>query len=180
MPTTINPPHAGAMGYTTSAIVDRMKSGKPGDTLTPQQLTQLTSVDCRPAVGRGYPNVRTAIKHVQNTYGITWRWSRPTQAWVCLDDEAKIDTAQGDLKSAGRKAKGAFNIAKSADPTKMSNDKRLEHNVALVTIGLTVMASSGECHKRTKALIQDGGFEKLSQPSLPKLLELMRGANGTS
>ena len=59
----------------TSRAIERLQTGKPGDTVTADQMRDVIGMDCR-SRDKGYSYVRSAIHHVESQHGIVWAWDR--------------------------------------------------------------------------------------------------------
>jgi hypothetical protein len=98
-------------GVHTSKAIELLKTGKPGDTLTDEQVSAHVGKNC--GVGKaGYGNLVTAMNRVLKDHGVLWVRVRGARALKCCKWDEKHESAGGDMKRAYRAAKkGARKVA---------------------------------------------------------------------
>lgn len=161
-------PFPGIRGPCTTQAVDRMKDGKPGDTITPVAMAEIIGRDCgSQTLGRG--NVDSAIRIVEREYSIIWRWDRDQKHWLCLNDDQKSKISRNYVQQTRRRAKRGLIVLAATDPEALASNQRQEHDLTRAQLAAVVVMSSADFTKRLKAI------ERPQEPNMPKLLELMDG-----
>ena len=156
------------LAFGTSKAIDRFKTGSHGDLVTREQMQAVTGESCELGTN-GYGHVNTAIKHVETTYGIVWRWDRNRQAWRCLDDAEKVHCSGQLNKAARRKVSRSLRVAASVDESTLDNDQHRDHQLNVVAASLALTSVSAPLRKR---LDKKGGA--LVGPDYEQLAELVR------
>lgn len=156
----------GSMGPHTGAAVERLKHGQPGDKVTRDEMAKVVGRDCRPG-NAGYSNVASAINHCESL-GVVWEWSRAEQAYICLNEAAKVGTWQSYRQSARRRVRRGRRRLASVDRRKLNEQQRNELTTGLIIANMMLTTSSNAVCKRLH------GASDLKQPSARKLIELMK------
>lgn len=161
----------GIMGIHASRAVERLKAGKPGDTITREEMAEVIGRSCRPSQ-LGYGNVLSAINRVEIDHGIVWRWDRGTRAWVCLDDTAKTGVLKDYIRIARKRVRRGIRVAGTVDIAKLTTEQKQEHGLTLAAAGVMNLCGGASFANRLKAL------DKPREPEVGKLIELMGQRNG--
>ena len=156
----------GIMGIHASRAVEALKAGKPGDTVTREQMTEIIGRSCHPSQ-LGYGNVNSAINRVEIDHGIVWRWDRGTKAWVCLDDTDKTGVLKDYIRIARKRVRRGIRVAGTVDIAKLSTEQKQEHGLTLAAAGVMNLCSGTAFAKRLLTL------DKPREPEVGKLIELM-------
>ena len=162
-------PFVGQMGPHTARAIERLKTGKPGDTVTRDEMAQVIGRDCSNG-SNGGGNVRTAIKRVLREYGIYWEWVKGIQAWRCQDDDEKVTAEEGKIRRSRRQAKGSLQIGVTIDSEKLTPERRRDHQLNQAAAGMGFLCQGGAFRKKLTA----SGFAQLQEPDPTKLIELMK------
>jgi hypothetical protein len=100
-------PYFGQMLAATSALVDILKGGQPGDIATDVQLS-VCGRNCSQEDGRRC--VRSAIKHVERVHGVVWRRLRDDGAIKCLHPMECVEVVKSTRKHIGRTTRRAVQV----------------------------------------------------------------------
>ena len=137
------------MRYATSAAIDKLKLGKPGDTLDREAMAIAIKESCELGTP-GYGSVNTAIKHCETNYQIVWRWDRDLKAYKCLNSSESVRIGGQLMRRARTKAKRSLRVASSVDEKKLTNEERRDHSLNVLSAGLMVTAGSSSFQKKVK------------------------------
>lgn len=160
-------PAVGKLGPTAAQLVEKLKDGKAGDTLTDEQLAAI----CGKATGPnqpGYSSLQSAISHVRSNHGLTWQRLPKANAIRCLNAEETVESVTGDLRSIKKKSRRAASKLRTVDPSKIKDDST-RHKVTVLGAmmgALQVMAAGA-----TVAKLEVRAHE-LSTPDAGKVLGL--------
>ncbi len=159
----------GVMGPHTHRAVEKLKTGRPGDLLTRDEMATVVGRDC--AVGSlGYGNVNSAIRHVEKYHGICWRWDREAQAWRCLNDVEKTKVQRACNQSSRRAARRGIVVGTTVDTSLLDEGARQEHNLNMSAAGMIYLCGGGAFRKRMEKI----GVGQLREPDPAKLIEVMK------
>lgn len=153
--------------YTTRAF-NRLAQGKPGDTITREEMGKVVGRDC--AVGaKGYGNVCSAISKCEREHGIVWRWIRSLSAWKCLQDSEKVGETTRGISSGVRKVNRALRVAAAVNTECLDDDTRREHSLNVAIAGAMRVMGHGGTRKKLEAK-----SESIAEPDVGKVLKLMQ------
>jgi len=165
----------GGMRRATVLLIERLKQGKPGDSLTDAELTALCGKDTRAVcqdgtrkAGDGYGYLQTAMRHCLREYGILWRRVVGEGRVECIPNEAKVEVANAVRRHMHRQSKYAMRVLGSVDTAALNHDQRREHLIATAIQGTLLQASAPTTVKR---LAQNNNPQPLD---MHKLLAAMR------
>lgn len=160
------------LGFHAALAVNRLKDGKPGDTVTRDEMSQVIQRSCSPGT-LGYGNVNSAIKHVLTKHGVAWKWSKPLQSWVCLDEAGKVEAANDCTSQARRRATKSIRYSVAVDPKQLTAEQSQQHSVNMAVAGIMRMAGSSGFSKKLLGTV-NGEHAKLMEPDPAKVIELMQ------
>jgi hypothetical protein len=162
--------HLAKMSAYTSRAIERMKTGQHGDTITPEEMAEIIGRRCR-SNEPGYPNVASAIKHVESNHGIVWRWNKGEQVWRCLNDSEKVACTGGYLKEARRKIRRGGRVSRTVDEAKLSAEELVEHRLKVATIGTVLLFTDQRTAKKLAAGAKQGAMIEPTIDQLARLFE---------
>lgn len=163
---TVERLHGGMSLHTTRAM-NRLVEGKPGDTITRDEMATIVGRDCTPG-GKGYGNVGGAIRACERERGIVWRWSRPDNAWKCLNTKECVGETTRGISSGFRKVNRALRVAATVDPKGLDDDTRREHSLNVAIAGAMRVMGHGGTRKKLEKV------ESIVEPDVGKVLALMQ------
>ena len=155
------------MRYATSAAIDKLKLGKPGDTITRDDMAKVVKESCELGTP-GYGSVNTAIKHCETNYQIVWRWDRDLKAYKCLNNSESVRVGGQLMRRARTKAKRSLRVASSVDEKKLTDEERRDHSLNVLSAGLMVTAGSSSFQKRVES-------DRTVGPNYDQLATLVNG-----
>ena len=156
------------MCFQTSKAIDRLKEGKPGDLVSRDEMEAVIGRKCD-AESLGYGNVQSAIRYVERTAGIVWRWDKESQAWRCLTPSQAAADAGLSLKRSGRWAKKSQLTASTIKVEELQEEERLAYRATCVQAELVRLTVTGAINKRLSALAQDKVVEPVDAKKLLSL-----------
>lgn len=155
------------MRYATSAAIDKLKLGKPGDTITRDDMAKVVKESCELGTP-GYGSVNTAIKHCETNYQVVWRWDRDLKAYKCLNNSESVRVGGQLMRRARTKAKRSLRVASSVDEKKLTDEERRDHSLNVLSAGLMVTAGSSSFQKRVES-------DRTVGPNYDQLATLVNG-----
>ena len=159
----------GIMGIHASRAVERLKTGKPGDSINREQMADIISRPCH-ATSPGYGNVQSAINRVEIDHGIVWRWDRGAQAWVCLTHSQKVGVLKDSVRTARKRVSRGLRVANTVDMRELTDEQKQECGLMIATAGVMRLCGGSGFAKKLQAI------EKPREPDTSKLLALMAGS----
>lgn len=163
-------PHIAQMSVYTSRAIERLKSGKPGDLITRDAMSAEIGRSCDPGA-KGYGNVSSAIRHVEQNFAIVWRWSAADSAYRCLNDSERVAAAGGYINGSRKKLRRCVRVSKTVDVSKLDGDSKMVH------LGHCQAAALGLLFTESKSVAKLGAEEqkgRLIEPSVDAVFSLMR------
>lgn len=148
----------------TAILIERLKSGKPGDVVTDDELSKLAGAQTgsgKPA----YANLLSAIRHCTRNHNIVWQRQAGGGYIKCLQPDEVCTRVGSDMRIIGRRARGAARIAETITPDQLTNGKRAEFSAMCAQHLMLAELSSA---RATKALADR---KMIDAPTLPQLLE---------
>ena len=140
-------PRHGMLGDVACLLVERLKIGKPGDTVTDEELSEICGRDTQNG-GKGYQSLRTAINYVSQHYQVIWSRVYGGHQLKCMDSDERVALTRSGLKSIKRKATRTANIVASIDTSKLEPDQAKETNALAAQLGcITLFASTSTTKK---------------------------------
>jgi hypothetical protein len=164
---TVERLHGGLSLHTTRAM-NRLADGKPGDLITRDEMAGIIGRDCNPG-DKGYGNVGSAIRACIRERGVVWQWSRPDQAWKCLNPAECVGETTRGISGGFRKVNRALRVAATVNPEGLDNDTRREHSLNIAIAGAMRVMGHGGTRKKLEAKV-----ETIAEPDVGKVLRLMQ------
>jgi len=164
-------PTPGVYAANTSAAIDRLSGGQPGDIVTEEQMTQAIHEPCDPD-SPGYSVITRAINYVRRDHNVAWQRDRTIPGWRCLGPSERIkQVKQSGAKRLGRMAKKQLQLL-AVDSSKLSAEERRDQQILQVTH--TIAAASVHSRFRRQIAAKIANWDSLKAPSELQLIELMR------
>ena len=142
--------HHKGVGPVAAQLIDKLKGGEPGDTLTDIELKEVCGHDTRPK-GKGYSSLGTAIRFCIREHGILWSRIRGANAIKCLDPERKIEFVAATNKHVARVTRRGVNILGSIEVKELPEEKRPDYFAALAQTGTLAEISRANTRKKLEA-----------------------------
>lgn len=156
--------HVPNVSPAAAKLIERLKTGKPGDVITDEELRELTKLDCSPS-GKGYSCLQTAIRHCERNHGVVWRREAKAGAIKCLDPSEVAEVANGYRRHIGRVSRRAVGVLNTINPNQLPESERPSVHATLAQLGAITMFAGGDMQKKLVA-------RNIAQPpELGKLLE---------
>lgn len=160
-------PVISGMTLFTSKLIEQLRSGPVGKTLTLSELSAACGRDVN--VGEpGYGNLQSAIRHVVRNYGFVWKLVRSAGMIKCLDAGEVLADGKGDLESIGRRSRKAMRKLQTVKETDLKNGDLIEFHSLVAQHGTLSMFASASA---TKALAARKANEA---PNFQALLEMFK------
>ncbi|MHC4687684.1 MAG: hypothetical protein ACYTEW_25765 [Planctomycetota bacterium] len=155
-------PHG--LSSVTVRLIERMKSGKPGDFASDEDLSSIAGKSTA-VTGDGYSNLRTAQKRVSQDYGVEWERERGAAGLRCCTSADIAADTHKNVRRVRRFTRRALQKANNADLQILDDveKQRLLTNAAQ----LGAMAVMAETNTEKKLLARQVN----STPDAAKLLE---------
>ncbi len=154
----------------TSRAIERLQTGKPGDTVTADQMRDVIGMDCR-SRDKGYSYVRSAIHHVESQHGIVWAWDRDGDQWKCLDTQSKAESVDGFIKQARRRIRAGLRRGKAVNEAELTDEQLREHRLRTAVVGTMDLFTSGGTRQRLESASKVGTLV-ITDPA--KIVDLMK------
>ncbi len=140
-----------SMNLATIKLIERLKKGPIGSTVTMEELNKLTGKDCSVG-GDGYGYLRTACAHVSRVYGeYVWDRVRGEGMLKCLEAEEVRGVADRTRRHVHRTSRKTVHQLNTVKLSQLDTDARVDHVARLAAFGtLTELSAS----KTQKKLIQ--------------------------
>lgn len=160
-------PRVPGIHFISSMLVDRLKSGKPGDVITDEEMRELCGKDTRPG-GDGYCYLATAIKICLKEHRVVWKRTRGAWCIKCLVLEELLLVAKTNSVRIHKTAKKSIETMQTVSLDVIPEVKRPEY--------LARMAQFGTIAAFTKKDTQEKMIARnICQPfDVQKMLEAMK------
>lgn len=153
----------------TAKLVEVLKEGPIGRTISADELTKAAERDVRPR-GKGYASLRSAIRHVLRVYGLQWGWIRGAGAVKCMDANEINDAVDSHAKHVRRISgvafrKGAVALSRGDE---LAPDRRGQLTARVASLGAIRLLSGDDAVKAIQAT------PPKSQPKLEDLMKVFK------
>ncbi len=151
----------------TMLCIDRLKDGPIGSTIQIEELEKLIDrkIDTQKPDGkRGYGYLRSAIRHVLNSYGYVWFWIAGQRLIRCLDVTGKLELSIKDAKKTGRVHRKDVRRLETVNLRELDNETREKVVMRAAMSSTMALMMSG----RTAKALEERGIAKALE--LPELL----------
>lgn len=137
------------MRLATSRLIDRLRTGKVGDTCTDEELSGVCERNTR--VGEnGYGYLQSAIRHVLRHYELVWKRIPGANAIRCLGASETIDLAKSKTRSIARQARRTT-VQLKAVATEVTEENRTAYLVSVAQAGTLAQMASDAGRKKLEA-----------------------------
>lgn len=154
-------PHIHSYHPCTSSLIDKLKDGKPGDTLTNAQLSTIAGANIEEKTGYLY----SAIRYCTANHKVLWQRVRGQEKIVCLNDTEILAASKGDVKRVRKLASRGQRKLYIVDQSQLTEEQIRDFRSTVVQLGVfKLFGSKGMKDK----LIEDGS------KSLPKISDLRK------
>jgi len=154
--------------YHTSKAIEFLRNGKPGDTVSREEMARIIDRPCNPNTKHGklgYSNVNSAIRAVERDHQVVWRWARELQVWKCFHDDEKVGCASRHNSSARRFARRSKIVSVAVNQEKLSPEEKITHNVNIAVTAMYLLAGSGRAKKR---------LAQIGNPTVPTFADIKK------
>lgn len=135
----------------TCRLIDALKNGVPGDTITDARLMEICGAPCRPNT-KGYSYLMSAIRFCERD-GVFWKRIKSGGEIRCLNACEKLNVCEGDRKHISRVARRSVRRLGSIDAGQLPLDRVKQYQTQLAQAGtLALFADS-----RTTRKIESAG-----------------------
>lgn len=156
------------MSVHTSRAVERLKDGKPGDTVSLEKMEEIVGRPCgNYTAGRG--NVQSAIRHVLRHHNVAWEWDRSIKGWRCLTSIDKLEVIPAKMKRARSHLRRGMAIINTADFNDLTAEQQRILRTHSVHAGTLLLFSNPKAIQK----LEQAGFE-IKRPDTQRLIELMK------
>lgn len=127
-------PRHGQLGPTACLLVEKLKDGKPGDSLTAEQLSQVCGYQVSPGE-KAYASLASAIRYCIREFAVHWVWMRGQNRIQCLTSTETAEGTASGLQSIRRKAKREAEKASTAKLFELDEESRQKLLTASAVLG---------------------------------------------
>ena len=135
-----------ALSLPTKQLIDVMKTGKQGDTLTAKELKDACGRNVKSGED-GYANLASAIRHCINNYNLVWKWIKGLDGIRCLGPTEIVSVSETDRKSISRRAKRSCRKLATIDDGKLADGEKVMVNTQRAFMGSLAMFASPSISK---------------------------------
>lgn len=161
-------PRHGQLGVTACLLVEAMKEGKPGQTLTDEALTAFCGKDTSPGMV-GYSSLVKAIHYVTQHFGIVWKRVPKAGCIKVLDAHETAEDVSSDMTCIRRKTRRTIRKAAATKLADLTQEERTQMLATSAQLGaIALMADSGTTKKLAARNVE-------TTPDVKKLMELFQG-----
>lgn len=162
--------HIPGVSITSSRLIDRLKTGTPGDVITDEDLTSVCGKDTRPN-GKGYSSLQTAIRYCEREHNVVWRRIKGADCIKCLEWSERLEQDNKYRRHIHRTAKRSVRVVNSIDTSELKPSDQREVNIRTAQMMTLASMSSADMRKKLEA-------RDIQEPlDMPKLLEAMRNGS---
>lgn len=158
-------PRHGQLGTTACQLVELLKSGKPGDTISDDTLSRACGRDTSPG-GKAYPNLNTAIRYCEANFGVIWQRVPKSGMLKVLDAAETTEVGASGVKAISRKSKRVNRQLATVDTSELSDDQKSRLYAMRSQVGMFELFADS---KTTKQLADK---QVHATPDVKKLMEL--------
>lgn len=151
-------------GPQSMLLIERLKTGKPGDILTDEELTAICGRNTASG-GKGCGALSSAIRYCTANHGIVWQRERGASAIKCLNSSEVVNKVRSSASSIHRKAGRTLKVAATVKLAELTPEEVRDHNVLCAQIGAVRLFASGDTRKKLEAR------NATSVPDIGKLIE---------
>lgn len=143
-------PRHGHLGPTACLLVETLKRGKPGDSLSADQLTEACGHGVSPGE-KAYASLGSAIRYCESEFGVNWMWIRGEERVQCLNSVEIAEVATSGLRGVRNKAKREVTKASNAKLSELDDASRQKLLTASAVLGGVVLFTDKKSIKKLEA-----------------------------
>ena len=147
-------------------VRERMRAGKPGDTLEAAEVGRMLQRECRNSRDQVWHLVEREIRYLERTYSVFWRWDGENRLWHCLHDHEKPKDCERRIVKIRRQSRRNILVAQSADFAKLDSKQQATLGVCLLVSGCIEIMTRGSSIKKLKEHTAEGPFIPTEQTLL--------------
>lgn len=144
-----------------------LSSGKPGEIITPREITAAIGLPAESSQDRGWQVVSSLIQRVEKSHELFWRWDRIKKHWKCLTNDEKTADMHDRVKRINSQARRNERVMRTIDFDTLADSLKRE---AVVNCAISNAVRICTSKKSVKTLEMFAG----QQPALPDETTLMR------
>lgn len=152
----------------TSQLIDRLKTGKPGDVASDSDLESICGHAVAPGE-RGYGYLQSAIRYCRKHHSVYWKRIPKSGVLKCLDSAECLSDMQRDRKAIHKRTGRMIVTGKIAEPGITTDQDKASHRTLLAQAAMLHECSGHQATKAIEATKATG-----SKVDLGKLLEAMK------
>ena len=147
----------GGMRQATVKLIEKLKTGKPGDTATDAELTEACGKSTRPCEpdtklpGEGYAYLLSAIRYCEREYGVVWRRVHGEEHIQVLNNAGKLGLASSHRKHVHRMAKRTMRVLGSVVPSELDDEAKRDFLSMSAMHGALATLTTSKAVKKLKA-----------------------------
>lgn len=122
------------MSPITAMLIDRLKNGKPNDTIDEDEWGKETNTELG-TEGRNYSHLMSAIKFCEREHGVVWQRVRKTSIIKCLNASERVNVGRQKLEHIRKTGKRTVRVVASADMRELSNEEKTEAYKQIAHLG---------------------------------------------
>lgn len=165
--TTQTVPRHGQLGPTACLLVEKLKDGKPGESLTAEQLSQVCGRQVSPGE-KGNQSLKSAIDYCLDEFNVNWVWIRGEERIQCLTATETAENIPRKIKSIRRKAEKEAKKAATVKLSELDDASRQKLLVNSALLGGIILFTD----KKTIKKLESNGT--CNTPDPKKLEELFK------
>jgi hypothetical protein len=135
------------MSLTTARLIERLRQGQVGDTVSDEELTELCGRNTRPD-GDGYNNLLSAIRYVTRNHGVVWERQVGENYLKALDSTERLSLVERRRKHVHRTSRRAGLELPSPNADDLTYEQRSEVLVKDAMLRCMIVGSSAKLQQR--------------------------------
>lgn len=156
------------MALPTVQLIERLKAGKPGDTLTDEQLEDACGHDTRPS-GKGYTYLMSAIRHCRRNFGVNWQRIPRGDSIRCLVPGETVESVERIQRGQYKRSGVALQMLRNVNG-EVDDETKVKVNLAIAQFGFMRACASSDMTKRMAARTLPDN----PKPDMRKMLEAFK------
>ena len=156
----------------TCRLIDALKDGKPGDSMTDAELADICGLPCKPKA-KGYSYLMSAIRYCEKD-GVFWKRIKAGNELRCLDAGEKLNVCEGDRKHISRVARRSVRRLGSIDVKELPADKMKQYHTQIAQAGTMALFADS---KTTRKIASETEKQPIDRD---KVIELFTKGNKDS
>lgn len=161
-------PVVGQLGVRAAALVKFLSTGKVGDTITDEKLSEVCGQSVSPGE-KGYASLQSAIRYVRVNHAMEWKRVPKANAIKCLNASETLEVGQSDLRQIRRKTKRSLQKLGTVKLKDLPQEERHAHTILSAQLGALHLCADVSTTKKLTARA-----EEITNPDAAKVLEMFR------